>query len=104
MCIRDSVMGMDAAAFYGGKKQGRVAFLTYSCLYLLAAPFSALQVPPRQCYQGTAVNVFGEPAESHVRLEPDDDVINGGLSLIHIWCNGKSSRILEKWGELPGCR
>ena len=49
-----------------------------SRLHLLAAPFSALQVPPRQDCQGNAVNVFGEPAESHIRLEPDDDVINGG--------------------------
>lgn len=49
-----------------------------TCLNLLAAPSSALEVPPRQSNEGKAVNVFGEPAEGHVRFEPDDAVINGG--------------------------
>lgn len=47
-------------------------------LNLFASPFPALEVPPCQDDQGNAVNVFGKPAESHIRLEPDDAVINDG--------------------------
>ena len=40
--------------------------------------YTSLEVPPCQDDQGNAVNVFGKPAESHIRLEPDDAVINDG--------------------------
>ena len=55
---------------------GRSPFLFL--LNLFASPFPALEVPPCQEDQGNAVNVFGKPAESHIRLEPDDAVINDG--------------------------
>lgn len=45
-------------------------------LNFFASPFPALEVPPCQGDQGNAVNVFGKPTESYIRLEPDDSVIN----------------------------
>lgn len=44
---------------------------------LLAAPSAALEVPPCQGNEDESVNMFGKPAESHVRLEHDDAVVNG---------------------------
>lgn len=74
---------MDAAIFSGGEKgteAGRflATFLPCSRLNPFTSPSSTFKVPPRQSDQDHPVNVFGEPADSHIRLEPDDAVINGG--------------------------